>query len=122
MLTTRYVEVLQRFGVAHVFNYWERMPSLGEQLQRVRVDSAPFGVVRLLIPPGERYADRKKSLAPFDKLTDRRPEMRRETIDIARAFVELDCPLFVIVNNKAEGSSPLTVRELAREMIDQLKR
>ena len=78
--------------------------------------------MRLLIPPGERYADRKKSLAPFDKLTDRRPEMRRETIDIARAFVELDCPLFVIVNNKAEGSSPLTVRELAREMIDQLKR
>ncbi len=120
LLSPHYLEVLHRHRAAHVFNYWERMPGLAEQFERIGTDCAPFGVVRLLIPPGQRYADRKKQLAPFDRLVDRRPEMRRETIEIARAYVELDSPLFVIVNNKAEGSSPLTVRELARELSDAL--
>ena len=33
LLSARYFDLLRAHGVAHVFNYWSRMPSVGEQLE-----------------------------------------------------------------------------------------
>lgn len=115
LLGPEYVDALQRHGVAHVFNYWERMPELSEQRRLVDIDSAGFGVVRLLIPPGMRYADRKRQLEPFDRIASVQTAMREQTLSLIEAFAERRVPLYVIANNKAEGSSPLTVRGLAEE-------
>lgn len=113
-LTARYAQTLSRHGVAHTFNLWEQMPDLQEQAQVVDPLTVDFGLVRLLIPPGERYADRRESLAPFDRLVDEQPKMRADVVEMVRRFAEVQRVLFVIVNNKVEGSSPLTVRELSR--------
>jgi len=108
----RYLEVLQRHGVAHVLNFWERMPSLGEQLRVDGVFSAEHVVARLLIPPAQRYAERKRELSPFNRILDPQPEMRDDVAVLCDRVLDLKKALFVIVNNKAEGSSPLTVRAL----------
>lgn len=122
LLTPSYTQVLERHGVGHVFNYWERMPSLRRQLAcDGLIDTAPFVVCRLLIPPGRRYAARKLELAPFDRLVDPQPEMRADVALIARACQRLGKTLFVLVNNKAEGSSPLTVRALAQQLALELE-
>ena len=113
-----YLEVLQKHGVAHVLNFWERMPTLGQQLQAARALGADHVVARLLIPPTKRYAERKRELAPFDKLVDPQPEMRADVVELwehAGAFKKV---LFVIVNNKAEGSSPLTVRGIIEHWLE----
>jgi uncharacterized protein YecE (DUF72 family) len=110
---TRWLDMLRANGAAHVFTYWTAMPPLRDQL-RARAIVAPFTVVRLMLPPYTRYAARKADLAPFDRLAEPQPAMRDDVVDILRAAAEAGCDEgFVLVNNKAEGSAPLTVRALA---------
>ena len=75
-----------------------------------------FVITRLLLPPGQRYADLKEAYSPFDRLVEPQPRMRRDVVALVRAALERDAECFVIVNNKAEGSSPLTVEALAWEL------
>jgi hypothetical protein len=77
-----------------------------------------FTVVRLLLPPGTRYDDRREEFVPFDRIVAPDPEMRRQVASIARTSLSLGREVFVLVNNKAEGCSPLTVRALA-EMLSE---
>jgi uncharacterized protein YecE (DUF72 family) len=116
LLEPSYLDVLQSAGVSHVFNYWEEMPELGQQLDFAGISSGPVCVVRLLIPPGRRYEDRKRELLPFDKLVDPQPRMRADVVRLSEACAAAGKTLLVIVNNKAEGSSPLTIRALAEEL------
>lgn len=115
-LSHRYLDALREHGVAHVLSYWERMPEIGEQLDVRGVLTAPFVVSRLLIPPGMRYEERKQELAPFDRIVDPRESMRADIERLSKACELLGKVLFVIVNNKAEGSSPLTIRALAERV------
>jgi len=116
LFTHRYLELLERHRVAHVLNFWERMPDLGEQLAVDGVLSADFVVARLLIPPGDRYAARKQKLAPFDKIVKVEHKMREDVAELVERCLAVSKVLFVIVNNKAEGSSPLTIRALAERI------
>jgi uncharacterized protein YecE (DUF72 family) len=116
-LTRRYRDVLAKHGVAHTYNYWTAMPRPEEQLEVVPVDNAPFSIVRLLMRPGTRYDDRKNAFAPFDKIVDVDEVMRRGVIQILRASTQHGRPVYVLVNNKAEGSSPLTIEAIARLLV-----
>ena len=110
----RWLDMLRANGAAHVLTYWTAMPPLRDQL-RAKPITAPFTVVRLMLPPYTRYASRKADLAPFDKIAEPQPEMREDVVAILRAAAEAGCDEgFVLVNNKAEGSAPLTVREIAK--------
>ena len=51
-LTPAYLAVLREHNVAHVFNSWTRMPSIGDQLDVPGVFTAPFMVSRVLLRPG----------------------------------------------------------------------
>lgn len=113
-LTPRYREVLAAHGVAHTYNYWTAMPRPEQQTSVVPVDNAPFNVVRLLLRQGTRYDERKNAFAPFDKLIDVDEVMRRGVVSILRASTERGRPVYVLVNNKAEGSAPLTIDAIAR--------
>lgn len=115
-LTTRHLDMLHAHGATHVFNYWERMPTLRAQLALPRAMSGPYVVARILIPPGRRYAEEKERFAPFDAIVERQPAMRDDVVELIRRAEELRFETFVIVNNKAEGSSPYTIEELATRL------
>ncbi len=70
-------------------------------------------MIRLLLAPGTRYNDRREEFAPFDHLVAPDAEMRRQVVALARKGAALGRDVFVLVNNKAEGCSPLTIRALA---------
>jgi uncharacterized protein YecE (DUF72 family) len=109
----RWLDMLRAHGAAHVFSFWTAMPPLSVQLRAGGI-VAPFTVVRLMLPPYARYEARKAELAPFDRIASPQEEMRSDVVDILRAAAEADCDdAFVLVNNKAEGSAPLTIRALA---------
>ncbi len=116
LLTERYATTLRDHGAYHVFNYWSRMPGLAEQMRVEGLLDADLVMVRLLLPPGERYAELKDAYAPFDRLVAPQPRMRRDVIRLAHLALERDAECYVLVNNKAEGSSPLTVEALAEEL------
>ncbi|MGE0325935.1 MAG: DUF72 domain-containing protein [Polyangiaceae bacterium] len=117
-LLPEYVELLHHHNISHVFNFWERMPKLCEQLALPGLlEAGDAAVSRLMIPPGKRYMKRKETLAPFDRLQDPQPGMRRDVIELVLATERLGKVVYIIANNKAEGCSPLTVRALAQELV-----
>ena len=113
LLTEEYAQTLRDHGASHVFNYWSRMPTLAKQARVEGLMEGGLLMARLLLPPGRRYGELKEAYAPFDRICAPQPEMRREVVDLVRAALERDKECYIIVNNKAEGSSPLTVLGLA---------
>jgi len=118
LLTRAYRDLLARHNVAHTFNYWSAMPTPGEQTLVVPPEESSFGVVRLLLRPGTWYEDQRERFKPFDRLVDPDEAMRSDVVALARRVVNRGRRVFVLVNNKAEGSSPLTVTALARRLAD----
>lgn len=118
LLTPSYRDMLARHAVAHTYNYWSAMPMPGEQAGVVPVDDAPFVVLRLLLRPGTWYEDQRELFRPFNRLVEPDEAMRADVTAIARRVVNRGRRVFVLVNNKAEGSSPLTVTALARRLAD----
>ncbi|MGD8824811.1 MAG: DUF72 domain-containing protein [Myxococcales bacterium] len=117
LLTREYVRTLEEHGASHVFNYWSRMPSLAEQMQWTALTRGPLMVIRLLLPPGARYDELKEAYAPFDRLVAPQAAMRRDVLRLVREALGLDIETYVLVNNKAEGSSPWTIRALAEQLV-----
>jgi uncharacterized protein YecE (DUF72 family) len=117
-LTRSYAAILKRHGASHVFNYWSAMPMPAEQAAIVAPEQQDTTVIRLLLPPGSRYEQQREAFRPFDRLRARDPVMREQVVAISRRALAAGGDVFVLVNNKAEGSSPLTVTEIARLLND----
>ncbi|MFW5740776.1 MAG: DUF72 domain-containing protein, partial [Myxococcota bacterium] len=120
LLTPAYAQVLSHHGVAHTFNYWTAMPLPAQQATVAPLDSAPFVVIRLMLRPGTRYEKRRADFAPFDRIVAPDPDMRASVIELLELVQSLDRVALVLVNNKAEGSAPLTIEELARDIVGTL--
>jgi uncharacterized protein YecE (DUF72 family) len=120
-LTPAYRAVLARHGVAHVYNYWTAMPMPAAQRSHVPIGTSPFVVVRLLLRPGTRYEARKAAFAPFDRVVDADEQMRTDVLALLLDAHRTGRPVFVLVNNKAEGSAPLTIQALAERFAGALE-
>ncbi|MCU0620571.1 MAG: hypothetical protein MUC69_03605, partial [Gemmatimonadales bacterium] len=107
-------------GVAHVFNSWTRMPSIGEQLDLPDVVAGPCLVARALLRPGRTYNEAVDAFAPYDRLHDVQPDLRADLVRLIRTALALRLPAYVIVNNRAEGSAPLTIVAVAKLLIEQM--
>jgi len=71
-------------------------------------------VARWNLHSGFGYEEAKAQYAPFDRIVDEDPDTRATLAKLAAEAIGRGAPAFVIANNKAEGSAPLTVIELAR--------
>jgi uncharacterized protein YecE (DUF72 family) len=120
LLTPEYDALLRQYGAAHVLNYWSAMPMPGEQAGLVDVATAPFMVVRLLLRPGTRYEARRDAFRPFNRVVDPDDRLRRDVTRLVTDAAGRQQPVYVLVNNKAEGSAPLTIRALAEQVVQAL--
>ena len=113
-LTPMYFAVLREHGVAHVFSSWTRMPAIGHQLDLPGSLTAPFIVARALLRPGRTYNEAVDAFSPYDRILDPSPELRADLVRLIETAVNTRIPAYLLVNNRAEGSAPLTIAELAR--------
>ena len=114
VLGARYHDLLKAFGVTHVYNHWSAMPPLAAQHASLgRSFTTGFVVVRLLTPLGLPYAEAVKRYTPYNRLIQPLPQMRTETLALIRQAVGEQRPVYVLVNNRAEGNAPLTIQSLA---------
>jgi uncharacterized protein YecE (DUF72 family) len=120
LLTADYRRVLAAHQIAHTFNYWSAMPSIAQQAATVSPDELPFSVVRLLLKPGTWYEDQRDAFRPFNRIVSPDPPMRADVTQLAMRALARQKRVYILVNNKAEGSSPLTVVELAKRLARQL--
>ena len=118
LLGPEYQKVLERHGVAHVYNHWSYMPALAEQHQRLGDFTAPFTVFRLLTPLKMSYEAAKKRAEPYTRIVEELSEMRRETVDLVRKAVAENRRAYVLVNNRSEGNAPLTIQGLTDQLRD----
>jgi uncharacterized protein YecE (DUF72 family) len=118
LLGARYHDTLKAHGVAHVYNHLFGMPSLMDQHHALG-QSFPtqFTVLRLLTPRTMKYHDAVKAYEPYNKLVKPLPDMRQETLTLIDQAVTEEVRAHVLVNNRSEGSAPLTIQAL----VDQLK-
>ncbi|HEY3934841.1 MAG TPA: DUF72 domain-containing protein [Gemmatimonadales bacterium] len=119
-LVPEYFAVLRDHGVAHVLNGWTRMPSIGEQLLLPYAVTAPFMVVRALLRPGRTFAAAVDAFAPYDRIREINHDVRNDLVAVARTAVNLRIPAYVIVNNRVEGCSPLTIAAVAELLLNSV--
>jgi len=116
LLTPVYRDLLDRHGLAHTYNYWSAMPRPADQAVVVPPEEGPFAVVRLLLRPGTWYEDQRDRFTPFDRIVEPDEAMRADVVTVTRRALGRGRRVFILVNNKAEGSSPLTIMALARRL------
>jgi uncharacterized protein YecE (DUF72 family) len=117
LLGARYYDTLNAHGVAHVYNHLYGMPSLAEQHQALgQCFPAPFTVMRLLTPRTMKYHDAVKAYEPYNKLVKPLPDMRQETLMLIDQAVTQEIRAHVLVNNRSEGSAPLTIQALVEQL------
>jgi len=116
LLTDRHGAVLERHSVAHVFNSWTEMPTIGEQLELPWTFPAGFTVARALLRPGRRYADAVRLFEPYDRIRDPQPELRQDLLRLIAEAMRRRMEALVLVNNRLEGNAPGTIRALAAAM------
>ncbi len=109
-----YAAALAETGAAHCLSVHPRMPDVATQVAasgRPRAEG-PL-VVRWMLHVGLSYDGARVRYAPFSRLVDEDFATRRALAAAIRARAAAGFESFVVANNKAEGSAPLTVFALA---------
>jgi len=105
-----------------------RMPPVDEQAEAFGVARAMGGrtagqaggtplVARWNLHAGKVYEQAKSDYFPFDRLVDEDPASRLALARLLRLAAAADRDAFVTINNKAEGSGPLSVLRLAEAIV-----
>ena len=105
--------VLKQHGVAHVFNSWTEMPPIGAQLELPWAFPASFTIARALLKPGRKYEDAVRRFEPYDQVREEQPDLRRDILRLMEEAVRRRIEALIVVNNRAEGNAPGTIRALA---------
>jgi uncharacterized protein YecE (DUF72 family) len=121
LYTSDVAEVLEDVGAAPVLSIWGAMPPLPEQMRRLQARSAVALVVRWMLPLGLGYEEARELYAPFDRLVNEAPGIREDLADLAIQALEDQRPVYVTINNKAEGSAPVSVERLAAAIVARLR-
>lgn len=110
LLTKDYRAALKAAGALPVISSIPQMPPPLSQ----PVDEAGPLIVRWMLTPHHTYESALEAYRPFDKLVDPDLTVRRQIARLVREAKARGYPAWVIANNKAEGSAPLTLLELAK--------
>ena len=119
LLTPGLAQLLKRCGVRPCVGLHDRMPAVAEQLPMLRAAWPGDFVCRWNLQRGLRYAEAKGLWEPFDRLQAPDPATREALARVIVGTLAAGFSAFVTINNKAEGSAPLSVLELAREVLRQ---
>jgi uncharacterized protein YecE (DUF72 family) len=118
LLTPAYAQALRDAGAVHVYNVHPAAGALEQQLALMPpVSLARPLVVRWMLNLKFSYEGAAERYAPFARLVDEDPHHRAEIARLCREIAAINQPVYVIANNKAEGSAPGTIRKLAEKLV-----
>lgn len=119
LLTPRFIRALAALGVRYCVGLHARMPDpLRQAAALALLDGDAPGplIVRWSLHGGFKYEQAKAKYEPFDKLVDEDPPTRSALAELAARYALAGQPVIITINNKAEGSAPLSCIALAREI------
>ena len=115
LLIPRFGEALAASGAMPCLARVGDLPDLREQARRTPFGLAPAVVLRWMLRRGHTYDSAARAYSPFSELREPDPATREA---LAELVLHLPRPTIVILNNKAEGSSPLSIRAFARRIVE----
>jgi uncharacterized protein YecE (DUF72 family) len=120
LLTSRFFKCLSATDTRFCVASHAKMPSPAEQIARMNAEM-PVGdfVCRWSLHAGFRYEDAKSRYFPFNQLVDEDLDSRAALAIAAASAARQGYATFVTINNKAEGSAPLSVEKLAAAIVAQ---
>ena len=121
VLEPAFFAALAGHRVRYCIGVHARMPSVQEQAQRARRVGPGALVVRWNLHSGFGYDEAKARYEPFDRLVDEDPVARAALAALAFETLGAGESVYVIANNKAEGSAPLTLTRLAEAVRGRLQ-
>jgi uncharacterized protein YecE (DUF72 family) len=108
LIGPEYAASLADTGTAHCYAVHPSIPTPAEQGRLMGDQGAGPLVVRWMLRRNRRYEEAKARYAPFGRLAEPDPSMRDEIADLVLAAAGSGRPALVSINNKAEGSAPLS--------------
>lgn len=111
-LVPEYFACLSRHGITHVFNSWDAMPSVGEQMALEGSRTNPqLAAARFLLKPGRKYEDAVNAFKPYDRVKDKNSEAREAGKALIAEGKEAGQKkkTFIYVNNRLEGNALETI-------------
>ncbi|HVR37064.1 MAG TPA: DUF72 domain-containing protein [Methylomirabilota bacterium] len=111
-LREEYFGCLARHGVAHVFNSWDAMPPVSEQMAMPGSRTNPELVAaRFLLKPGRKYEAAVKAFHPYDKTKEVNEEARKAGagLIVEGERCEPRRKTYIYVNNRLEGNALETI-------------
>jgi uncharacterized protein YecE (DUF72 family) len=113
--------VLRETGALPCLSVHPNLPKIGLQARAVGALDFPALLCRWLLRAGLSYGAAVERYAPFSAIRDDDPETRTSVAQAAFKFYEQGKPAHIIVNNKAEGSSPVSVEQLAARIAELVR-
>jgi uncharacterized protein YecE (DUF72 family) len=121
LLTRALSAALRDAGARYCLGLHARMPAVAAQAAAAAGAGAGPLVARWNLHAGYGYEQAKARYAPFDRLVDEDPATRESLARLAAAALGAGQAVYITVNNKAEGSAPLSVIKLAQAIAAALK-
>lgn len=117
LFTPAYVDALSAVGACHCLNGHPSMPPVREQAALVQPERSRAVVIRWMQTRHLSYQAAKHKYAPFHQIVDADPTSRRAIAELCLDSSVRQQPSYVIVNNKAEGCAPLSIVQLAQQIV-----
>ena len=118
-LAPEYFACLARHGVTHIFNSWDAMPPVSEQMALPGSRTNPkLCAARFLLNPGRKYEEAVKTFQPYDKVKEPNPEARAAGKALIAEGKEVgkDRKTFIYVNNRLEGNALETINAMIEDV------
>ncbi len=119
LLTDRFFTCLKTVNARFCVASHARMPAPSRQIKLSEkiIGEGDF-IARWSLHSGFKYEDAKSRYFPFDKLVDEDLDSRESLARACIRSLRAGHHAFVIVNNKAEGSAPLSIGKLTQLILD----
>lgn len=116
-LTPQFVEALRETGATYCMGLHAKMPPIDEQLHILRALWPGPLVCRWNLNPVNGvygYEDATQVYSPYNRIIDPDVETRTKLAKVIAGTANAGQNVYVSVSNKAEGSAPLSIIELAK--------
>jgi len=116
LMTPSLQQAIHAAGAVPVYAVHPSLPDLNEQARRLLLEASGPLVIRWMLGHNQRYEAARDRYRPFDRMVDPDPTNRSRIAELCASAARSSRETYVIVNNKAEGSSPHSVIALARAL------
>lgn len=117
-LRPEYFACLSRHQVAHVYNSWEAMPPVSEQMTLPGSQTHPeLAVARFLLRPGRQFEAAVKLFQPYERVRETNEEARQagKALIAQGQAAGPQRRTFIFVNNRLEGNALETIAAMLEE-------